>query len=50
MVQTFMSQEKPRNLPRWSVEVKQIIARRSLRNAQGVALCVERAIAGSGQT
>jgi len=45
-----MSQEKPRNLPRWSVEVKQIIAWRSLRNAQAVALYVERAIAGSGQT
>jgi len=50
MVQTFMSQEKPRNLPRWSVEVKQIIAWCSLRSGQAVALYVERAIAGSGQT
>ena len=50
MLQTFMSQEKPRNLPRRSDEVKQIIARRSLRSDQAVALNVERAITGSGQT
>jgi hypothetical protein len=50
MLQTFMSRKKRRNLPSLSVEVKRIVARRYLRSGQAVALCVERAIARSGQT
>ena len=50
MLQTFMSQEKRRNLPPLHVEVKRIVARSYLRSDQAVALNVERAIAGSGQT
>jgi hypothetical protein len=45
-----MSQKKPRNLPSLSLQVKQIVARRSLKDGQAVVLYVERAIGGSGQT
>jgi hypothetical protein len=50
MLQTFMSRKKLRNVLPLHVEVKQIITRRSLRSGKAVALYVERAIAGSGQT
>jgi len=56
-----MSQKKPRNLPRSSLEVKRIVPQRSLRrNAElgplgdeftpQLSVEVERAIVGGGQT
>jgi len=48
-----MSGKKLRKVPRLSAEVKRIVAvdvQRNWSRVVSIALCVERAIAGSGQT